>query len=364
MRRTATSAARRDATKASFPRAHADPSLLVLAVRAPLGLALTTPAAVDTAHSIKAEGFAVVPEARVPASIVADVRSAVSTRLEELLALADAAGADVLEQQYSFNEICHRKRLRWDMRLPEDTANGAWRELTASAVEQAMPVLRELCDEATTRRSHGRRRRQPARRRAAVVPRRRRPRPLQHLRAARRRRAEADGTQYWPKSHLDPRAPDLALELKEGDAAMEEMVSPGCAAGGLICFDYTCVHRGRANGDRERPVAYIVVATSPDAVDKVNFPPTSVADAEPHVTETMPFWDDAASGASYATGGGATSTSVCWPMPAREGPRARRRRRGCGGAEASAADVRGGRRRRVEPLQQVTAVSKLLLEYM
>ena len=57
----------------------------------------------------------------------------------------DAAGADVLEQQYSFNEICHRKRLRWDMRLPEDTANGAWRELTASAVEQAMPVLRELC---------------------------------------------------------------------------------------------------------------------------------------------------------------------------------------------------------------------------
>ena len=110
---------------------------------------------------------------------------------------------------------------------------------------------------------------------------------------------EADSTQYWPESHLD-RAPDLALELKEGDAAMEEMVSPGCAAGGLICFDYTCVHRGRANGDRERPVAYIVVATSPDAVDKVNFPPTSVADAEPHVTETVPFWDDAASGASYA----------------------------------------------------------------
>ena len=47
---------------------------------------------------------------------------------------------------------------------------------------------------------------------------------------------EADGTQYWPKSHLDPRAPDLALELKEGDAAMESSASGGdvadVAAGG------------------------------------------------------------------------------------------------------------------------------------
>ena len=340
--------------------------MLVLAVRAPLGLALTTPAAVDTAHSIKSEGFAVVPEARVPASVVADVRSAVSTRLEELLALADAAGADVLEQQYSFNEICHRKRLRWDMRLPEDTANGAWRELTASAVEQAMPVLRELCDE-----GHD-----PSVRMAGVVV--SRPGagpqsfhadggpglfnifvPLVDV------EPEADGTQYWPKSHLDPRAPDLALELKEGDAAMEEMVSPGCAAGGLICFDYTCVHRGRANGDRERPVAYIVVATSPDAVDKVNFPPTSVADAEPHVTETMPFWDDAASGASYANRrrrdqylgmlADALREKGLVPDDGDADAEARRRvRRMCeeGGDDAWSLSA------------QVTAVSKLLLEYM
>ena len=94
--------------------------LLQLAVRAPLGLALTTPAAVDTAHSIKSEGFAVVPEARVPESVVADVRSAVSTRLEELLALADAAGADVLEQHRAAGtdgglELGERRTIRHEL---------------------------------------------------------------------------------------------------------------------------------------------------------------------------------------------------------------------------------------------------------
>ena len=38
---------------------------------------------------VHAPGGRLLPEARVPASVVADVRSAVSTRLEELLALAD-----------------------------------------------------------------------------------------------------------------------------------------------------------------------------------------------------------------------------------------------------------------------------------
>lgn len=104
---------------------------------------------------------------------------------------------------------------------------------------------------------------------------------------------ETDGTQFWPGSHLDEAAADRAPVLTEDAAVMARMVSPGCAAGGLLCFDYRCIHRGLANANRERAVAYIVIAMTPDAVDGHNFPPLSVWDASPDATADMPFWDDA-----------------------------------------------------------------------
>ena len=64
-------------------------------------------------------------------------------------------------------------------------------------------------------------------------------------------------------------------------------------AGGFLCFDYRCVHRGLASQGRERAVAYFVVAFEPDVEDSHNFPQLSVHDAPAELTEAMPFWDDA-----------------------------------------------------------------------
>ena len=74
----------------------------------------------DAVHAIREQGFAVLPTAGAPSAVVDAARDAVHTRLSELLAAVDDAGCDIVEQQYSFNEICHRKRLRWDMRMPAD----------------------------------------------------------------------------------------------------------------------------------------------------------------------------------------------------------------------------------------------------
>ena len=103
---------------------------------------------------------------------------------------------------------------------------------------------------------------------------------------------DSDGTQFWPGSHLDLAAPDAAPELEDNAAAMAAMVSPGCPAGGFLCFDYRCVHRGLANALRERAVAYFVVALEPGVEDSHNFPHLSVLNAPAELTETMPFWDD------------------------------------------------------------------------
>ena len=48
----------------------------------------------------------------------------------------------MVEQQYSFAEICHRKRLRWDLRMPERSQ--AWAALRAQVEEQALPQLAAL----------------------------------------------------------------------------------------------------------------------------------------------------------------------------------------------------------------------------
>ena len=199
----------------------------------------------------------------------------------------------MVEQQYSFAEICHRKRLRWDLRMPE--CSTAWAALRAQVEEQALPQLAALAPGggATPRILMS----------GAVVSRPGAGCQFFHIDGTGRLvnvfvplvdvAPDCDGTQFWPGSHLDPAAPDAAPELEGDAAAMAAMVSPGCPAGGFLCFDYRCVHRGLGQALRERAVAYFVVALEPDVEDSHNFPQLSVHDAPAELTETMPFWDDA-----------------------------------------------------------------------
>ena len=80
-----------------------------------------------------------LPIAPMPREIVDSARASVAQRLDELLEAVDDAGCDVVEQQYSFSEICHRKRLRWDLRMPD--ACGAW---SALVVGLALENVRSL----------------------------------------------------------------------------------------------------------------------------------------------------------------------------------------------------------------------------
>ena len=102
------------------------------------------PARASAARELDELGFAVLRggESVIDRSLCARVALESRERLELLLTAADDAGCNVLEQQYSFAEICHRKRLRWDMRMP---ASEAWVALCDAALREVAPTLRELC---------------------------------------------------------------------------------------------------------------------------------------------------------------------------------------------------------------------------
>lgn len=102
---------------------------------------LSSPA--TSAASIRENGFAVLPQT-LPRDLVTAARAAVADRLNLLLEGVDEAGCDVLAQQYSFHEICHRKRLRWDLRMPATC--DPWNALISAALKEASPLLEALCE--------------------------------------------------------------------------------------------------------------------------------------------------------------------------------------------------------------------------
>ena len=283
--------------------------LSMLAV-APVSLAangLSTPAiapiwAVDASTSLRSDGFAVLPaEARIAVHLVEEAKAETTLRLDVLLNAIDSIGIETVEQHYSFSEINHRARLRWDLRMPDSSE--AFHTLCQHAFEQATPVLQELtgCEQPRLVMS------------GAVVS-----RPgasAQHVHTDGDERglftifvplvdieAESDGTSFLAGSHLETDV--LARTAKSDEGVMEfdaetmtRMISPACAAGGLLCFDYRTAHRGRANAGRERAVAYIVVSTEEGVTDDSNFDTMSVLhdlrhpDMPAHMAETVWDWE-------------------------------------------------------------------------
>lgn len=73
---------------------------------------------------------------------------------------------------------------------------------------------------------------------------------------------------------------------------VDQIESPACRAGGMMIYDYRTIHRGLPNPleGRERPVAYVIIATG-GADEGYNFPETSVSDdLSPAFIEAFPFF--------------------------------------------------------------------------
>ena len=87
-------------------------------------------------------GLTVLKEPQLDQSQLEQVRQRCSARLSALLDELHVQGGDPIEQHYTFAEIAHRQRLRWDLRLPEE--DPLWQCACDAALAAAMPVVEQL----------------------------------------------------------------------------------------------------------------------------------------------------------------------------------------------------------------------------
>jgi len=248
-------------------------------------------------------GLTVLSEPQLDCAQLQQVRQRCSSRLSALIDELSEAAVDPIEQHYTFTEIAHRQRLRWDLRMPE--GDPLWQNVCEAAVAVAMPVIEQL---------------HPPREAAA-------PRMLMSGVLISRPGATAqrwhvdcdvshlqkaaddphcriyncfmplvdiasgeDGTEFWPTSHassaVDPALPPPTCP------PVGAAVAPACPAGGMLLADYRTMHRGLANAGRERLIAYVVLGVGKGAQDTANFSPTAIRDTSPRVLEQLPFWSD------------------------------------------------------------------------
>ena len=260
------------------------------------------------ATSLCARGFTVVEEPILDGPRVDRLAQACSGRLHSLLAAIADIGYDPLEQSYTFAEVSHRQRKRWDMRpdFEEDIACD-WVALCDAAVATATPIIREALGEGVVPRVDMT---------GAVIS-----RPgcaaqsfhadatQSHFDAAAARPQhrlftafvplvdvceDGDGTQFWSGSHIGDEL-ERARRGISGDGELQNapLEAPGCPKGGMILFDYRVLHRGLPNTGpgRERPVAYAVLSTD-GATDQANFEQQSLVDSSPLLVDHAPYWAD------------------------------------------------------------------------
>lgn len=265
----------------------------------PAGSSLSAPPMADrVASTLYARGFAVLDRPQLDLAALALLRGRTSSRLDDLLSEIRVAGVDPIEQHYTFGEIAHRQRLRWDLRLP--ATDEAWVSACEAAVAAATPVLERLhpACEIRTLMSGVLISRDGAEAQSwhadADTTHFERAREAMHCRiynafmplvdVAR----DGDGTEFWEGTHGTP-CPSTPSETDPPPGAAE---APACPAGGLVLADYRTLHRGRANQGRERQVAYVVLGVGEGAEDNSNFTPDALADVSPRVLEQLPWWSD------------------------------------------------------------------------
>ena len=270
-------------------------------------LAAHTTATLRHALNLRDNGFTVLPPTvtGLSRSALAQAARACERELSSRLCEVDELGIDPMEQAYSFNEISHRLHKRWDFRNP-DLADVE--HICTAATSAASPIIRAL----HSLPIHPGERTQKWPRRLSP----RRPRTVLsgaivswpgadaqsfhrdsndwHNRVASHAPShrlfnafvplvdiapDSMGTSFWPGSHLSRdgltrwgEAVARSGSVEADEHALEEAVSPGCRAGGVILFDVRTLHRGLANtAESARPYVYTMCGTG-WATDRHNFP--------------------------------------------------------------------------------------------
>lgn len=214
----------------------------------------------------------------VPKCLVERAAAAAATELDDMLARVAAVGIEPSDDSFSFAEVVHRSRRRYDLRLdlrrtpptaPWEAlghAAAAWSTpvLAAAGIDELEPAVHGLITSlpgAANQRFHS----DGARGSYNVIV------PLVDTAEAR------IGTEFWPRSHEDLSAAAEAQALLEqpaeaAEAAVQasrrEVVQPRLRAGELLLYDYRVIHRGPANaGPSSRAIFYGAWASAASAGD-------------------------------------------------------------------------------------------------
>jgi hypothetical protein len=238
------------------------------------------------AKRLRERGFTVLPEAVVDTALIQRAQAKCQSTLAQLLRDLEAKGCDPLEQSYEFREISTRQRNRWDLQLQvpgKGDGSSVWDQLCTEALEVVTPIISQSQGRASTGSA-------PimigavVSRPGARVQRFHCDADSLHLQTANIDpshrlynvfiplvdiQEDGDGTEFWGAPHLQGQLDELVHhfhssgEHKDLSVGADQIKSPACSAGGIIIYDYRTLHRGLPNpaAGRERPVAYVIVAT-------------------------------------------------------------------------------------------------------
>ena len=267
------------------------------------------------ARELRIQGFTVIPDAGLDPATVDKAHATMTSEFARHLASIEQLGLDPQEDKYAFQEIATRHRKRWCLR---PTRPSAWTSLLDDAVRAVTPII-ESCSSSFPHADDG----SPLTSLTRYTPLFTRPRVEEigailsadgaraqtfhadagpaHIQLARHLpahrlynvfaplvdiEADADGTQFWPGSHLDRTrasayydAIDRSGSLADDPIVSAQLVSPAIPKGGLLLWDFRCMHRGLPNAQRrDRPVAHAVLSTGL-AWDVLELPDEGLDDA-------------------------------------------------------------------------------------
>jgi len=239
---------------------------------------------------LQKDGFVVLtaPGGLLPTKLVSDADDSSRHELSNILSRVKAVGIDPHVDSFSFEEIAHRSRKRYDLQLDlrRSAASETWEQMSQCSATWALHILRTLPWMSAP---------EPAVQAGLIT----------SLDGAGPQLFHADGshlgvysvfvplvdvargtgTDFWPGSHVDsslaalaPKDGKLCDALERRVADMEadglgHVVQPSLRAGDMLLYDYRVVHRGGANpeGGAPRPIFYSTWADASAEGGDTNF---------------------------------------------------------------------------------------------